>query len=361
VKILITGGAGFIGTNVADRLLQDGAEVRILDSLSRLGTEDNLNWLRREHPSRLEARIGDVRDRELVMRCVCDVDHVVHLAAQVAVTSSLGDPRHDFEVNAGGTVNVLEAIRVAERKPSLVFCSTNKVYGALPDVGLTTTPQRYQPADACLRSRGIDETRPLDFHSPYGCSKGAADQYVLDYARSFGLRAIVLRMSCIYGPHQHGNEDQGWVAHFMRCAIDASPVTIYGDGKQVRDILFVDDLVDALECARAQIDTLQGRAFNMGGGPANTISVLELLDHIERINGARLPVRYAAWRVGDQRLYVSCTQSFTAATGWTASTDVDLGLARLHDWLQQNTGQRGTARLPPCRDAQSAVPVRAAS
>jgi CDP-paratose 2-epimerase len=359
VKVLITGGSGFIGTNLADRLLRDGVEVRILDSLARPGTEDNLKWLRLEHPSRLEARIGDVRDRRLVTRCVRDVDHVVHLAAQVAVTSSLTDPRQDFEINAGGTVNVLEAIREAERKPSLTFCSTNKVYGALPDVQLTANDQRYQPTDARLRSRGVDENRSLDFHSPYGCSKGAADQYVLDYGRSFGLRAMVLRMSCIYGPHQHGNEDQGWVAHFMRCALDGSPVTIYGDGKQVRDILFVEDLVDALECARTQIDTLQGRAYNMGGGAANTISLLELLDHIEHINGARLPARYAAWRVGDQRFYVSCTDSFAEATGWTPSTTVEVGLARLHDWLQQHGEQR--REMPLHRDACGPAAVSAAS
>jgi CDP-paratose 2-epimerase len=224
VKVLITGGAGFIGTNLADRLLRDGADVRLLDSLSRPGTEENLQWLRLQHRTRLEARVGDVRDAGLVTECVRDVDHVVHLAAQVAVTSSLADPRLDFDVNAGGTLNVLEAVRAATPGPSLVFCSTNKVYGALPDVKLAASTRRYEPVDASVRSRGVDETRPLDFHSPYGCSKGAADQYVLDYARSFGLRATVLRMSCIYGPHQHGNEDQGWVAHFMRRALDGQMI-----------------------------------------------------------------------------------------------------------------------------------------
>jgi CDP-paratose 2-epimerase len=359
VKILITGGAGFIGTNLADRLLRDGADVRLLDSLSRPGTEDNLQWLRLQHPSRLEARVGDVRNAELVTQCVRDVDHVVHLAAQVAVTSSLSDPRFDFDVNAAGTLNVLEAIRATSPSPSLVFCSTNKVYGALPDVRLTDSARRYEPSDASVRTRGIDETRPLDFHSPYGCSKGAADQYVLDYARSFELRATVLRMSCIYGPHQHGNEDQGWVAHFMRRALDGEAVTIYGDGKQVRDILFVDDLIDALECARTQIDGLQGRAFNMGGGPANTISLLELLDHIERISGAPLPTRYDGWRVGDQRFYVSCTERFTEATGWQAATGVQAGLERLHDWLRQPPAHRHAASSSPRHVAPLAVPVRA--
>jgi CDP-paratose 2-epimerase len=360
VKTLITGGAGFIGTNVADRLLRDGAEVLILDSLSRPGTEDNLEWLRQTHPGGPEVRIGDIRDRELVTRCVREVDHVVHLAAQVAVTSSVTEPRHDFEVNAGGTLNVLEAIRSAPRTPSLTFCSTNKVYGALPDVRLTATARRYQPADASLRARGIDESRPLDFHSPYGCSKGAADQYVLDYARTFGLRATVLRMSCIYGPHQHGNEDQGWVAHFVRCALDGVPVTVYGNGRQVRDILFVEDLVDALEAARTQIDAVQGRAFNMGGGPGNTISLLELLDHIERLHGSPLSTSFAGWRIGDQRFYVSCTEGFSAATGWKASTTVEAGLERLHDWLQQHTGQRSSARPTLPRDAQLSAPMGAA-
>jgi CDP-paratose 2-epimerase len=359
VKTLITGGAGFIGTNVADRLLRDGVDVRILDSLNRPGTEQNLDWLRLEHPGRLDVRVGDVREAAFVADCARDVDHVVHLAAQVAVTSSLDDPRRDFEINAGGTLNLLEAIRRAARPPSLVFCSTNKVYGALPDVRLAELQRRYQPEDAALQARGIDENRPLDFHSPYGCSKGAADQYVLDHARSFGLRATVLRMSCIYGPHQHGNEDQGWVAHFMRSALEGRPVTVYGDGKQVRDILFVEDLVDALECARKRIETLQGRAFNMGGGPTHTISLLELLDCIEQIDGVRPATGFDRWRVGDQRYYVSCTERFTTATGWRASTPVDAGLARLHDWLQHEGTQRGATRPRARRRASLAMTARA--
>jgi len=334
-RVLITGGAGFIGTNVADRLLRQGMEVRILDSLARRGTESNLAWLRAEHANGLDVLIGDVRDFELVRRAVQGVDHVVHLAAQVAVTSSLDEPRFDFEVNAGGTLNVLEAIRLSNHRPSLVFCSTNKVYGALPDVPLQPRGDRYEPADEGVRASGISEARPLDFHSPYGCSKGTADQYVIDYARSFGLRTAVLRMSCIYGPHQHGNEDQGWVAHFLRCALERQAVTIYGDGKQVRDILFVEDLVNALERARHHIDTISGQAFNMGGGPSNTISILELLDHIEQVAQVRLQPSFEPWRVGDQRYYVSDTSKFTKLTGWTALANVHTGLSRLHEWLQE--------------------------
>lgn len=336
-RVLITGGAGFIGTNLAARLLRDGTTVRILDSLSRRGTEVNLRWLRDHHPERLEIVLGDVRDRERVQHAVHGMDHVVHLAAQVAVTSSVQAPRLDFEVNAGGTLNVLEAIRLSERRPSLAFCSTNKVYGALSDIELNQHDRRYVPAAAALRARGVGEMRPLEFHSPYGCSKGAADQYVIDYARSYGLRAAVLRMSCIYGPHQHGNEDQGWVAHFVSCALAGEPVVIYGDGKQVRDVLFVDDLVDALERVRAHIDVVAGCAFNMGGGPHRTVSILELLDHIERLTKVRLAPRYEPWRVGDQRYYVSDTSRFARLTGWRALTDVRTGLARLHDWLCEQT------------------------
>lgn len=343
--ILVTGGAGFVGTNVAKRLATQGWRVRILDSLARAGSESNIDWLLERFPQQTEFHRGDVRDRKAVARAVEGVQHIYHLAAQVAVTTSLVDPQNDFEVNAQGTVNVLEAARQSATKPSLLFSSTNKVYGALADLHVVASDTRYMPESDRVRSSGIDEARCLEFHSPYGCSKGAAEQYVLDYSRSFGLRTVVFRMSCIYGPHQHGNEDQGWVAHFLRRAMADEAVTIYGDGMQVRDVLFVEDLVDAFELARRNIDRLNGRAFNMGGGTANTVSVLEVLEHIERITGQPLERSFAEWRVGDQRYYVSDTSAFSAATGWRTQTSAADGLAALHAWYEEQQSSHGSVAV----------------
>ena len=343
---LITGGAGFIGTNLADRLLSQGAPVLVLDDLSRGGVERNLAWLRARHPGRLQVEIADIRDAAAVRGVVDRADRIFHLAAQVAVTTSLRDPLRDFEINVRGTLNVLEAARARQRPPPLLFTSTNKVYGALPDVRLERRERRYLPADPRLAARGIDERRPLDFHSPYGCSKGAADQYVLDYARSFGLPAVVFRMSCIYGPHQCGTEDQGWVAHFLMRAREQGALTIYGDGCQVRDVLFVEDLVDALLLAMRGIDRLSGQAFNIGGGPANSVSLLELLDLMSA--RLRLPVRveHAGWRNGDQRYYVSDGGKFCAATGWSPAIAVAEGVARLDDWLAAAPAPAPQERVP---------------
>lgn len=334
--ILITGGAGFVGTNVAKRLAGQGWHVRIFDSLARAGSEQNIAWLCESYGDRVEFVRGDVRDSEALAMALHGVDHVYHFAAQVAVTTSLIEPSHDFEVNAGGTLNLLEAIRACERPPSLIFSSTNKVYGGLGDIEVQPIGNRYVPADEGVGASGISEARSLDFHSPYGCSKGAADQYVLDYSRSFGLRTVVMRMSCIYGPHQHGNEDQGWVAHFARRALADLPVTVYGDGRQVRDVLFVEDLVDAFERARAGIAELSGNAFNLGGGVQNTMSVLELIEHLERITGRAMQVSRDEWRVGDQRYYVSDTSRFTNATGWGARVGVGEGLAALCEWFERH-------------------------
>jgi CDP-paratose 2-epimerase len=330
---LITGGAGFIGTNLADRLLSQGAPVLLLDDTSRAGVERNLAWLRARHPGRLQVEIADVRDAESVRRAVDRADRIFHFAAQVAVTTSLIDPMRDFDINVRGTLNVLEAARARPRPPPLLFTSTNKVYGALPDVELERRDRRYVPADPRLASAGIDEARSLDFHSPYGCSKGAADQYVLDYARCFGVPAVVFRMSCIYGPHQCGTEDQGWVAHFLMRARERGTLTIYGDGCQVRDILFVDDLVDALLLAMRGIDRLAGQAFNIGGGPANSLSLLELLDIMTGRLGLAVRMEHAAWRSGDQRYYVTNSAKFSAATGWSPAISAAEGVGRLHQWL----------------------------
>jgi CDP-paratose 2-epimerase len=340
---MITGGAGFVGTNLAARLLASGQPVMVYDNLARAGAEKNLRWLRKYHSHGLRVEIADTRDTERLNAAVADAALIYHFAAQVAVTSSLVDPIADFEVNLRGTLNVLEAVRHARRPPPIVFTSTNKVYGALEDIPLEASATRYQPADASLRETGISEERPLAFHSPYGCSKGGADQYILDYARSFGIPAVVLRMSCIYGPHQFGNEDQGWVAHFLIRALEERSITVYGDGRQVRDILFVNDLVDALLTCQKHMPALSGRAFNIGGGPANTISLIELLEGIGRIQGAMPETEYAPWRVGDQRYYVSDTRAFHTATGWRARVPVGEGVARLHQWL---SAQRvGTEQL----------------
>ncbi|HEX8255267.1 MAG TPA: NAD-dependent epimerase/dehydratase family protein, partial [Thermoanaerobaculia bacterium] len=264
--ILITGGCGFVGTNLAHRLLSEGQRVCVFDNLSRPGVERNLEWLRATHGDNLIVKIADVRDAGAVREAVRRASQVFHLAAQVAVTTSVGDPLSDFEINARGTLNVLEAIRNSIHRPPLFFTSTNKVYGGLDDVALREEGLRYTPADDAIAQNGISELRPLDFHSPYGCSKGTADQYVLDYARTYGIQAVVFRMSCIYGPHQFGTEDQGWVAHFLIRALNHQPITIYGDGKQVRDILYVDDLVNAFQLASEKIDVCSGNAFNIGGG-----------------------------------------------------------------------------------------------
>ncbi|WP_149193224.1 NAD-dependent epimerase/dehydratase family protein [Luteimonas suaedae] len=331
--VLIFGGAGFVGTNLAARLLEEGRRVLVFDNLSRAGVERNLCWLRERYGDRLQAEVADVRDRHLVREAVAQAAQVYHFAAQVAVTSSLDDPRTDFDINLGGTFNVLEAIRTAARPPPLVFTSTNKVYGALEDIALEPVGARQRPRDARLREYGVDETRPLDFHSPYGCSKGGAEQYVLDYARSYGLSAAVLRMSCIYGPHQFGNEDQGWVAHFLIRALQRQPIIVYGDGLQVRDVLFVEDLVDALLRCQGFMPKLSGHAYNMGGGPANAVSLLELLDRIGELTGERPEVSHAPGRIGDQRYYVSDTRAFAAAADWSPTVNVGEGLTRLHDWL----------------------------
>lgn len=322
---LITGGAGFVGTNVAERLLSERRRVRILDNLSRPGAERNLLWLRARHGDRLEIELGDVRDPVAVERAVRNAESVFHFAAQVAVTTSLHDPADDFRVNADGTVRLLEALRRLPTVPPLLFTSTNKVYGALADVTLCRAGDRWA-ADGL---RAVPESRPLDFCTPYGCSKGAADQYVLDYTKTYGLPATVFRMSCVYGPHQHGNEDQGWIAHFLIRALDGRPVTIYGDGAQVRDVLFVDDLVDAVLAANG---TVTG-AFNVGGGPASTVSLLELLDLIADLQGRRPRVRYAPERPGDQRWYVSDTRRLERAIGWRPRVGVADGVAALHRWL----------------------------
>jgi CDP-paratose 2-epimerase len=334
--VLITGGCGFIGTNLAHRILSSGQPVLLFDNLSRPGVERNLKYLRQTHGDLMRIEAADVQDPHVLRSAVERASQVFHFAAQVAVTTSLTNAIHDFEVNARGTLNLLEALRAADNPPPLVFTSTNKVYGGLPDVKLRVKDQRYEPEDQQILENGVGEARPLDFHSPYGCSKGTADQYVIDYARTFGLPAVVFRMSCIYGPHQCGTEDQGWVAHFLIRALQGQPISIYGDGMQVRDILYVDDLVDAFLLAQANMPKVSGQAFNIGGGVPNTISLLQLMDLIEDLHRQRPPVRHGAWRPGDQRYYVSDTRKMTAATGWRPQVNVEEGVRRLFEWLRAN-------------------------
>lgn len=340
---LITGGAGFIGCNLADRILSLGEPVLIYDNLSRPGTEENLRWLCDKHGSNLRFELADVRHRPALRRALRGARRVFHFAAQVAVTSSLDAPVFDQRVNAAGTLHLLEALRELNRPVPLVFTSTNKVYGGLQDIALHAADYGYAPDDPQVARHGIDESWPLEFRSPYGCSKGAADQYVLDYSETFGLPATVLRMSCIYGPHQFGNEDQGWVAHFVRRALSRQPITIYGDGLQVRDVLFVDDLIDALLLSAECMGATAGEAFNIGGGPGNVLSLLELLNLLERLRGETPPRTFETWRPSDQRYYVSDVRKFARATGWQPRVGVEEGVGRLLAWMEQQEGGVGTS------------------
>src|SRR5690348_3430375 len=348
--ILITGGAGFIGSNLADRLAGQGHEVRIYDALSRPGVERNLAWLRERHGAKITAVIGDIRDEDEVVRAAADVKAVFHYAAQVAVTTSMVDPREDFEINVRGTINLLDAVRIRREPVPVIFASTNKVYGDLGDLPFNELDDRYEPAGLLAR-RGIDESRPLDFHTPYGCSKGAADQYVLDYARSFGIPTVVFRMSCIYGRRQMGTEDQGWVAHFLIRALEDRPITIYGDGKQVRDILDVEDAVNAYVGALGRIDEVAGRAFNLGGGAENAVSLLQLIDEMRSITGRDVDLDFEDWRQGDQHWYVSDTQAARSALDLPRPRGWRDGVAALAEWLSEHR----SLQLQPAQQLTSAA------
>jgi CDP-paratose 2-epimerase len=331
---LITGGAGFIGTNLAARLLESGFRVRILDNLSQVGVETNLQWLCATYGSRVDPVIADIRHRPALKAALDGVSQVYHLAAQVALDAGLGDPILDFSVNAGGTLNLLEELRALAAPPSLLFTSTKRVYGTLDDVDLVREGDRYVPPSPRMRDYGISERRRVAFQSPHGCSKGAADQYVLNYAGMFGLPAVVFRMSCIYGPHHFGAGQRGWVAQFIVRALEDQPITIYGDGLQVRDVLFIDDLVDAMVTAHDRIHNTAGEAFNVGGGAGRSISLVELVNRIEKLDRRHPHVEYEIWREGDQRYYVSDTRKFHSATGWQPHTTVDVGVSALYDALQ---------------------------
>ncbi|MCX7918821.1 MAG: SDR family NAD(P)-dependent oxidoreductase [bacterium] len=334
-KILVTGGAGFIGSNLVYRLVEQGEDVTILDNLSRKGTEKNVEWLKAKFGDQCKLIVGDIRNKEVVNQAVQGQEVIFHLAAQVAVTTSILNPREDFEINALGTLNILEAARMSNCNPILVFTSTNKVYGGLEDIKVIEQQKRYSFRDYPF---GIAESRGLDFHSPYGCSKGAADQYVRDYARMYGLRTVVFRMSCIYGPRQFGNEDQGWVAHFIISSILGKPITIYGDGKQVRDILFIEDLIRAFQLAVANIDITAGQIYNIGGGPNNTVSAwLEFREYLAKLLCREIPANFSDWRPGDQKVYVSDIRKAQHDLNWHPRIEVGEGIERLYCWVIENS------------------------
>jgi CDP-paratose 2-epimerase len=354
--VLVTGGAGFIGCNIANALAERGHEVLVYDALSRPGVERNLAWLRERHGEQVQSVVADIRDEDSLARAAREAKAVYHMAAQVAVTTSMVDPREDFEINIRGTLNLLDAVRLKGDGTPVIFASTNKVYGDLADLEFRLDGDKYVPVDPLVAGSGIGEARPLDFHTPYGCSKGAADQYVLDYARSFGMRTAVVRMSCIYGVRQMGTEDQGWVAHFLIRALEAQPITLYGDGYQVRDILDVSNAVEAYLKAWERIDRIGGRAFNLGGGPHNAVSLRELLAHIAGLLGREIDVRFSDWRAGDQRYFVADTRAIRQALGLTPEVPWKEGVANLLEWLRESR-----APSPEFIAATAGVPAGAAS
>jgi CDP-paratose 2-epimerase len=337
MKTFITGGVGFIGCNMAARFLKRGDHVTIFDNLSRPRTDNNLNWLKQQFgEDRLCFVRGDVRDFDTLSQAVTNAspDLLVHLASQVAVTTSVKNPREDFEINALGTFNILEAARAQAQPPAVFFASTNKVYGGMEDVAVVEDQTRYRYRDLPL---GVSEQQPLDFHSPYGCSKGTGDQYVRDYARIYGLRTVVFRQSCIYGERQFGVEDQGWVAHFIIAAAMNRSINIYGDGKQVRDLLYVQDLINAYDAAWNRLDVASGQVFNVGGGVANTLSIwTEFNPLLEQLAGRKIIIQRGDWRPGDQPVFISDNSKARRVLGWEPHVSVNEGVRKLWDWVTSN-------------------------
>ena len=335
MKFFITGGAGFIGSNCADYFLQQGHTVTIFDNLSRVGSQANLEWLHEQHGSqRLMVIRGDVRDYPTLEEVIPGAEVVIHLASQVAVTISVQDPREDFEVNALGTFNMLEAVRHYCPEAPFIYSSTNKVYGGMEELCILEEDSRYIYADY---AHGIAENYTLDFHSPYGCSKGSGDQYTRDYARIYGLKTLTFRQSCIYGRRQFGVEDQGWVAHFVIAAIMKRPINIYGDGKQIRDLLHVSDLIRAYELGIKHIDHISGEVFNLGGGPENTLSIwAEFQPLLESLAGRPIPILRGSWRPGDQRVFVADIRKASDLLDWQPTVSPAEGITDLFNWVSAN-------------------------
>jgi len=332
MKILLTGGAGFIGCNWAARLMNEGHDVTVFDNLSRKGTPQNLEWLKKQ--GEVNFIHGDVRDAAALANAAKGHHAIYHLAAQVAVTTSVANPREDFEINALGTFNMLEAARLSGMKPVIVYASTNKVYGGMDDIEVVEDKTRWRYKELPM---GLPESYPLDFHSPYGCSKGAGDQYVRDYSRIYDLPTVVFRQSCIYGPRQFGVEDQGFLAHFVIATAKKRVINIYGDGKQVRDMLWIDDLLAAYNIALTNPEKVAGKIYNIGGGPLFTLSVWEdVKPLLEELSGRRIETRYGDWRPGDQKVYVSDIRKMQSELGWQPRVPPHEGLKRLWDWVSGN-------------------------
>lgn len=332
-NILITGGAGFIGTNATIYYLKKGYKVIVYDNLSRVGAKENLNWLRKQDGDFVFIK-GDVRNDKKLLETFkrYKLDLVLHLAAQVTMVTSLEDPREDFEINALGTFNVLETMRKTKSKAAAIYSSTNKVMGELLYLPIVEKEKRY----VYKKIKGVNESFPLDFHGPYGCSKGCGDQYVIDYSRIFGLKTVVFRQSGIYGPHQFGIEEQGWLAWFCNALLFEKPVTIFGDGKQVRDVLYVDDLLRAYDLAFKNIKKTRGKAYNIGGGPHFSLSIWELFEILEKLTGKKFNYKFGPWRPGDQKVYISDISKAKKDFGWQPKNSPKEGIKRLYDWICQN-------------------------
>lgn len=332
-KLLITGGAGFIGSNLASFFSNKGYSVTILDNFERKGSVKNVKWLKENYPH-IEVVKEDIKNSKALEKEIKGKDIIFHLAGQVAVTTSVENPRQDFESNALGTFNVLEAARKSGHKPLIVYASTNKVYGGMENIRIIENKNRYEYKDFPY---GISEKTNLDFHSPYGCSKGAGDQYIRDYERIYDIPTVVFRQSCIYGPRQFGIEDQGWLAWLIIAITYGRPFQIYGNGKQVRDILYIDDLVKAYEKAVEKIEITRGKIYNIGGGPNNSISVWkEFQPILEKLFQKPIKASFANWRPGDQKVYISDIRLIHKDLGWKPQINVEEGIVRLFKWVQEN-------------------------
>jgi CDP-paratose 2-epimerase len=332
-RMLITGGAGFIGSNASAYFLKKGYDVLVFDNFQRFGTKDNAKWLKANYPT-IDIVTGDIRNLKQLQKSMKGIDIVIHLAAQVAVTTSVIEPRNDFDINALGTFNVLEAVRLSKQKPIVIFSSTNKVYGGMEDIKIVEKKGQYIYKDFPY---GISEKMNLDFHSPYGCSKGAADQYIHDYGRIYDIPTVVCRQSCIYGPRQFGIEDQGWVAWFIIATTWGKPISVYGDGKQVRDVLYVDDLIKLYDTLIEKIRISKGKIYNIGGGATNILSVWTQFGTIlQRLFDKKIKPSFANWRPGDQKVYISDIRFVQKELGWSPKIGVEEGIEKLFYWVKEN-------------------------